>query len=128
MVRNSLSYATESCPLLLETSCGEGTEVLTKIEELGTFFYRFSVEERKKLGVCIDTCHVFAAGYQPLSYLEHWEKYCKIPIILVHFNDSKGICGSCLDRHVYPGYGNIGVRMIEIAKWCKSRNIQMVIE
>lgn len=69
MVRTALPYATESCPLLLETPCNEGTEVCGQIQDLGNFFYRFNPEERKKLGVCVDTCHVFAAGYDPLAYL-----------------------------------------------------------
>src|SRR5207244_1002433 len=72
MVRTALPYTTEDCPLLLETPCNEGTEVCGKIEDLGTFFYRFNNEERKKLGICIDTCHCFAAGYDPLEYLQHW--------------------------------------------------------
>lgn len=129
MVRNALSFTTDSCPLLLETPCGEGTEIVTKLEELGYFFYRFTTEERRKLGVCIDTCHVFAAGYDPLSYLSHWEEFCKIPIGLVHFNDSARECGCCVDRHAPPGCGHIGLeKMILIMKWCSDRSIPMVRE
>lgn len=129
MVRTALPYATDHCPLLLETPCGEGTEVVTKIEELGNFFYRFTVEERKKLGLCLDSCHVFAAGYDPLSYLQHWEKYCPIPIKLVHFNDSQHECCCKKDRHAAPGHGHIGMeKMQAIAHWCHERNIPMVRE
>jgi deoxyribonuclease-4 len=129
MVRTALPHATEMCPLLLETPCNEGTEVCGKIEELGNFFFRFTSEERKKLGVCIDTCHVFSAGYDPLLYLQHWEKYCQTPIKLVHFNDSDRECGSCVDRHASPGQGHIGMdKMMAIAKWCSDRNIPMVRE
>jgi len=129
MVRTALQYATEECPLLLETPCNEGTEVCGKIEELGTFFHRFSDDERKKLGVCVDTVHVWGAGYDPLLYLQHWEKYCNTPIKLVHFNDSRGVCGSCVDRHAPPGKGYIGMeKMYSVAEWCIEKSIPMLRE
>lgn len=129
MIRQALPYATEQCPLLLETPSGQGTETLTKIEELGGFFYRFTEEERKRFGVCIDTAHVQALGYDPYEYLQHWEKYCKIPIKLVHFNDLVGDRGCRVDRHALPGMGSIGMeRMSTIAKWCDERKIPMVKE
>jgi len=129
MVRTALSYATEECPLLLETPSGEGTEVVTKIEELGQFFYRFSADEKKKLGICVDTCHIFSANYDPLQYLQHWEKYCPVPIKLVHFNDSRESAGSHKDRHAFPGTGYIGIeKMTAIAAWCHERLIPMIIE
>lgn len=130
MVRTALQYATKSCPLLLETPCGEGTEVCADIQELGNFFYRFTPEEREKLGLCADTCHIFVAKYdRPLAYLQHWEKHCPVPIKLVHFNDSQGACGCHVDRHAAPGTGHIGMdKMMEIAAWCHERNIPMVRE
>ena len=129
MVRSALPYATESCPLLLETCCGEGSEIVTKIEELGSFFFRFSTEERKKLGLCMDTCHSHAAGYDPLTYLQHWEQYCHTPIRLIHFNDSATPQGSHVDRHAAPGAGYIGMeKMQAIAQWAYERNIPMVRE
>ena len=129
MVRTALSYATEHCPLLLETPCGEGTEIVTKIEELGSFFFRFTPEERKKLGICVDICHVHASGYDPLEYLQHWEKHCQTPIRLIHFNDSMGEQGCCVDRHAAPGSGHIGMeKMTAVAEWCHTRNIPMIRE
>ena len=129
MIRMALPHATETCPLLLETPCGEGTEVVTKIEDLGNFFFRFTSEERKKLGLCVDTCHIFSAGYDPLAYLQHWEKHCPVPVKLVHFNDSQRECGACVDRHASPGQGYIGLeKMILIADWCSKRFVPMVTE
>lgn len=129
MVRAALEYATEGCPLLLETPCREGTEVCADIHDLGNFFYRFTEVERRKLGLCVDSCHVFAAGYDPLMYLQHWEKHCPVPIKLVHFNDSQGECGSCKDRHAAPGHGHIGMeKMTAVARWCHERHIPMVRE
>jgi len=129
MVRESLQYATEKCPLLLETSASEGTDICTRLEELGDFFMRFSEEERTKLGICIDSCHVFVSGYDPLTYMKQWVEQYPIPIKLVHFNDSKGPCGCHADRHAAIGQGKIGFKkMVAIAEWCAERNIPMVIE
>src|SRR5690606_33185561 len=99
-------------------------------QDLGAFFYRFTSTERKKLGLCVDTCHVFASGVDPLTYLKHWETYVKdIPIRLIHFNDSATVQGSHKDRHATPGTGYIGMAKLDaIAKWCYDRNIPMVRE
>lgn len=130
MVRNALEYASEDCKLLLENGVGEGTEICTKLEELGDFFYRFSKDERKKLGICIDTCHSHSAGYDPLDYLTRWKKeYPDIKIALVHFNDSKGACGCHVDRHEIPGQGHIGLeKLLMVAEFCYTRNIPAVRE
>lgn len=129
MVSTALQYATEDCKLLLETPCGEGTEICTRLSELGEFCHLSSEEQRKKLGLCVDTCHVFAAGYDPLMYLQHWSEHMRVPICLVHFNDSKDPQGSHKDRHTPPGTGNIGpAKMQAIADWCVSHNIPMVVE
>ena len=48
---------------ILETSAGQGTELLTQMEEMGIFYHRFTEEQRKNIKICIDTCHVYAAGY-----------------------------------------------------------------
>jgi deoxyribonuclease-4 len=129
MVREALQYATIKCPLLLETPCGEGSELCSTLEELGNFFMRFTEEERTKLGICCDSCHLTAAGYDPLTYMKQWVEKYPIPIKLVHFNDSKGPCGDHKDRHEAAGFGLIGMkRMIAIAKWCEENNIPMVVE
>lgn len=129
MVRAALPYATSECPLLLETPVGEGTEVCTEIQNLGTFFYRFTEEERNKLAICVDTCHVFASGVDPLVYLDHWETHCKIKIGLIHFNDSKSPMGSHVDRHAPVGMGYIGsAKMMAVGEWCQLRKIPLVVE
>lgn len=117
---------TASCPLLLETPAGQGSETCTTIQEFSEFCNKFSEEN---FGVCIDTCHVFAAGYEPLEYLELWEQYSNVPICLVHFNDSKKPKGSRVDRHEIAGQGYIGdKKMKEILSWCIEREIPMVTE
>jgi deoxyribonuclease-4 len=144
MIRSALKYATESCKLLLETGCGisgiveellvgnttsKSTEVCCKLEDLRDFFLRFNDDERKKLGICLDTAHVHAAGYNPIKFLEKWYKNCLVNVEFVHFNDSKACCGSHRDAHEYPGRGKIGYDiMSEVAAFCDRRNIPMVFE
>lgn len=119
-------YASVECPILLETPAGQGTETLKSREEFCDFVNAFQDE---RVRICLDTCHVFACGHEPLDYLTLLvEKYTGL-LKLVHYNDSQDVCGSCLDRHALVGSGKIGIRrMTEIAHFCKKNNIPMVIE
>lgn len=129
MIRDALKEATINCRLLLETPCGEGTEVCSIVEDMAAFFQRFNSDEQKLLALCVDTAHVHAAGYNPLTYLNTWTRLSKIPIALVHFNDSKVCCGSCVDRHAYPGTGKIGFHsMFDVAEWCTKHQVPMIYE
>ena len=122
-----LESAHEDCPLLLETPAGQGTELLTDQAEFLDFVESFGTP---KLRVCLDTCHVFAAGHDPKVYLEAC--LAKPGLLkLVHYNDSLGICGSCVDRHAHiaTGEGKIGFpKMAELAELCSAHGIPMVIE
>jgi deoxyribonuclease-4 len=122
-IRKVLEVATEECPLLLETPAGQGTETLTKREDFLAFVQSF---EDERIGICIDTCHVFATGYCPLEYLKATpEKLVK----LVHFNDSQTPKGSKKDRHALVGTGHIGFgKMAEVGVFCAERGWPMVIE
>ena len=118
-----------SCPLLIETSAGQGTEVCTQIDEFMDFYSRFTMEQKAKIKICIDTCHVFAAGHDALDYLEKWNERFPESIVLVHYNDSKVEKGSKKDRHAYPGEGYIGKKkMLNIADFCMKNSLPMVIE
>lgn len=126
-----IEAATEKCPLLIETSAGEGTELCSTIEELSSFYQRFNNDEKKKIKICVDTCHVFAAGYDPLDFIMNWEKLHPDSIALVHFNDAAKEKGSHLDRHEYYKLekGHIGLdQMYKIAFFCENHNISMVVE
>jgi deoxyribonuclease-4 len=127
-ISRCLEHASAECPLLLETPAGQGTELLTDMKEFLDFVASFA---SPKLRVCIDTCHVFAAGHDPKVYLE--TALTKYPglLKLVHYNDSLGACGSCVDRHAHIGTGEglIGFpKMSEIASLCSTHSIPMVIE
>jgi deoxyribonuclease IV len=126
-ISHVLPHATPECPLLLETPAGQGTELLTDMKEFLDFVESF---QSTSLRVCVDTCHVFASGHDPKVYLEAALARSGL-LKLVHYNDSLGACGSCVDRHAHiaSGEGLIGFpKMSEIAELCSSHNIPMVIE
>ena len=121
-----LPSATAECPLLLETPAGQGTEMLRSYEEFVGFVKSFA---NPAFRLCVDTCHVFACGHQPKEYLERLVAEDRDLLALVHFNDSKDICGACKDRHAFAGTGMIGAKtMNAIAELCKTHKIPAVIE
>lgn len=121
-----IQYASVDCPILLETPAGQGTETLKGKDEFCMFVENF---EDERIRVCLDTCHVFACGHDPLEYLKLLNDAYPQLLKLVHYNDSQDCCGSCLDRHAYIGTGKIGLyKMTEIAHFCKTHNIPMIVE
>ena len=118
-----------SNPLLIETSSGQGSETCWEIKKFKKFYSLFNSEQREKIKICIDTCHVYAAGHDPLEYLQDWNDTFPGSIVLVHYNDSKESLGKKKDRHAYPGKGYIGKKQMDnIASWCIDNNLPMVIE
>lgn len=98
--------------VLLETMAGKGTEIGGSFEELRDIIDR--VELKEKVGVCLDTCHVWDAGYDIASDLDgvltRFDKVIGLDrLYAVHFNDSKNPCGSRKDRHERLGEGHIGM-------------------
>lgn len=101
----------QTTTVLLETMAGKGTEVGRNFEELRAILDR--VELKEKMGVCLDTCHVWDGGYDIVNDLEGVLKEFDRVIGLdrlkaVHFNDSMNDCGSHKDRHARIGEGKIG--------------------
>ena len=122
----AMAHATKACPILLETPAGQGTELLTDYDEFLDFAESFKDE---RLRICVDTCHVYATGYCPYEYLKEVITD-HLPLLkLVHFNDSHGLCDSCVDRHAFIGTGHIGIEtMSRAAVLCKEKGIDMVVE
>ena len=99
---------------LLETTAGQGTGLGYRFEELAYILEKTRYTER--LGVCVDTCHIFAAGYDirtPGSYASTFAEFDRIigidRIRFFHLNDSKKELGSRVDRHAHIGKGYIGL-------------------
>jgi deoxyribonuclease-4 len=99
--------------LLLETCAGQGATIGRSFKELGTIIRR--LENHRGLGVCLDTCHIFAAGYaihEPdgaARMLEELDAEIGLDrLACIHANDSKGAFGSNVDRHANIGEGQLG--------------------
>ena len=109
---NSVLFADMRTTVLLETMAGKGSEVGHSFEELASILDK--VQLNAKLGVCLDTCHVFDGGYDIVNDLEGvLEEFDKLigldKLHAIHINDSKNILGSHKDRHACIGEGNIGL-------------------
>ena len=100
-------HATESCPLLIETSAGEKAEILDNRDEFISFFMALPNHIKPKVKMCVDTCHVLAAGYHPDEYIREVHA-SGVPIGLIHYNDSFHPIGSRIDSHAPPGEGFVG--------------------
>lgn len=125
-IRFLLQFATPECPLLLETMSGEGSELCTSIETLMELYQKL---QSPNLGICVDSCHVFQARYDPAWYLEQWHSRWPGSVKLIHFNDSEQARGCRRDLHHIPGLGHIGYeRMAQLYDMCIQANIPMVRE
>jgi deoxyribonuclease IV len=99
--------------IALEVTAGQGTCLGARIEHLAYLFQNSAEPER--LAVCLDTCHLFAAGYDIRTpegiegFITEFRRYLPWEnVVAVHLNDSKGDLGSRLDRHQLLGEGKIG--------------------
>ncbi len=120
-----------STMILLETMAGKGTEVGRNFEELKKILD--GVENKEKIGVCLDTCHLNDAGYDLSNFNNVLEKFNNIigidKIKCIHINDSKNILGSHKDRHENIGYGTIGFdNLLSVIYNEKLDNIPKILE
>ena len=102
--------------MLLEAMAGKGSEVGKTFEELAAIID--GVEIKEKMGVCLDTCHIFEGGYDIVSDLEAViERFDEIVgldrLHAIHLNDSKNPLGAAKDRHEKIGEGTIGLETIK---------------
>jgi deoxyribonuclease-4 len=102
--------------ILLETMAGQGSAICSRFEDMAEIIRR--VEKSHLLGVCLDTCHVFAAGYDIRGYqgyekvLKEFDaKVGKDKLKMLHVNDSKGDLGCRIDRHMAIGEGKLGLQV-----------------
>ena len=105
-----------STTILLETMAGKGTEIGRNFEELKKIID--GVEEGIKIGVCMDTCHVFDGGYDIVNNLDgvlaEFDKIIGLEYLkALHLNDSMNPMGSHKDRHQKIGEGYVGIKTFE---------------
>ncbi len=105
--------------ILLETTAGQGNQVGRSFEELRRIIEL--VRPRKRIGVCVDTCHIFAAGYDIRTEAAYRKTFDELTSVVgrgmlraFHLNDCKSELGSRVDRHQHIGRGHIGTEAFRL--------------
>ena len=126
--------------ILIETPSGQGTETLVLLQDFCRFMKKFYTHPdekiRERFGVCMDTCHVFAAGNDIRTEKDMNHFFGSIDrsigitkIKLCHINDSKKGLGEHLDRHATIGEGEIGSEAIKrVVKFMKELGVPIIVE
>lgn len=137
-ISHTLSNYKGNTLLLFETSSGHKPELFHKLEDLAEFYYSFPEEIRAKIGFCIDTCHIFAAGYniadpiETQKFIRLWNKLIGLDKVkLIHLNDSKHACGTMKDEHaaIDAPNGLIGSEgLLPLIKYAARKKIPMILE
>ena len=135
-IKKVLSCTDIRSTLIFETGAGQGTEICTSIFDLAKLFNEFTFDEKKRIKFCLDTCHIFAAGYDLGSkdfvdvynilikkYIG-WENIC-----CVHLNNSKAKVNSRLDRHEDIDKGLINIKGLKkFVRICYKKTIPLILE
>ena len=122
---NEALQETDEIVAVIENTAGQGTNMGFRFEHLAEIIEQ--VEQQDRVGVCLDTCHTFAAGY-PINYREGFEQTIQSFEEIVgweylkglHLNDSKKELGSRVDRHDSLGIGHIGE---ELFQWIMEESV-----
>jgi deoxyribonuclease-4 len=127
-------FADTSTRLLLETTAGQGTGLGHRFEQIAEMLQ--AVDCQNRIGVCLDTAHIFAAGYDirnRIAYIQTMTGFEKViglhHLHLIHLNDSKKNMGSRVDRHEHIGKGTIGIECFKLIMNDKRfRTVPKIIE
>ena len=132
-INDSFSAVENQVVLLLENTAGTKNSMGSSLEDIESILSR--IEDENRVGLCFDTCHAFAAGYDLVSRgaVEHTLKVIDEVIgfeklKLVHLNDSKGGLGCRIDRHEHIGLGRIGERGFRNILKSKLRSLPLILE
>lgn len=117
-IADALNAVVDKAPLprvLLETTAGQGCGIASRFEHLADILNR--LHHPRRFGVCMDTCHVFAAGYDirtPAAYRQTMRQFDDLigldRLGAIHVNDSRGDLGCRVDRHEHIGQGKISIK------------------
>ncbi|MCX6077705.1 MAG: deoxyribonuclease IV [Campylobacterales bacterium] len=125
---------TSGVSLVLENTAGQGSNLGWRFEHLAQIIDK--IEDKSRVGVCIDTCHMFTAGYDIRTreaYDKTWAEFEKVVgfryLMGMHINDSKPDLGSNVDRHHSLGQGKIGLDAFKfIMNDERMNNIPLILE
>ncbi|MFV0636408.1 deoxyribonuclease IV [Mitsuokella sp. WILCCON 0060] len=129
---NDVIFPEQKTTVLLETMAGKGTEVGRSFEELRAIIDR--VEQQDKIGVCLDTCHVWDGGYDIQNHLDEvlteFDKIIGLDRLkAIHLNDSQNERGSHKDRHARIGEGKIGLEaLVRVIRHDALKNLPFILE
>lgn len=131
---NIILSQTEGVTAVIESTAGQGSNLGFRFEHLARIIEQ--VDDKSRIGVCVDTCHTFAAGYDlatPEGYARTWEDFSRVIgfsyLKGMHINDSKKGLGSRVDRHAPLGKGELGeefFRMLMADE--RMNNIPLILE
>ena len=115
-LKKVIEETSDKVKILLETTAGQGTSIGYRFEQLAEIMEKVDSE---RIGICVDTCHIFAAGYDFRTKQGYERIINEIEdligleyLLLFHVNDSKKDCGLRIDRHMHIGKGMIGKEAI----------------
>lgn len=129
---NDVLTEEQSTIVLLETMSGKGTEIGRTFEELRDILSL--VEKKEKMGICLDTCHIWDGGYDIVNDLDgvlaNFDRIIGLSSLkAVHLNDSLNECGSHKDRHARIGEGRIGAEaLIKCIRHPALKDIPFILE
>ena len=127
-----LDHDTSDVKIALETMAGKGSEIGRTFEEIHSIIDKVKIKD--KLGICLDTCHVYDAGYDIVNnldgVLEEFDKVVGLHLLkAIHLNDSKNPFESHKDRHELIGEGYIGTdAILNIINHPKLRHLPFYLE
>lgn len=131
---NRILDQTQNVTMVIENTAGQGTNLGYRWEHLAYIIEK--VEDKARMGVCLDTCHLFSAGYDirtPETYAKTMEEFARIVgfgyLRGMHINDAKPELGSRVDRHHSLGKGTIGLEAFKlIMQDSRMDDIPLVLE
>ena len=129
---NELLSPDQTTTVLLETMAGQGSEIGGTFQQIAAILEQ--VEQKEHLGVCLDTCHVFAAGYDIREHLEdvlgEFDRIVGLRYLkAIHLNDSMQPFGGHRDRHAKIGEGQIGLSALrQVVRHPALKNLPFILE
>lgn len=129
---NDIMWENQQTTVLLETMSGKGTEVGSKFEELRAILDKVKLQD--KIGVCLDTCHIWDGGYDIVNHLDdvinEFDNVIGLHYLkAIHLNDSKNPCASHKDRHEKIGQGQIGLdALVRVTNHPALKHLPFILE
>ena len=136
-IQTAIAHLNEACipdgvTVCLETMAGKGSEIGYRFEQLKQI--RDGVQHPERIGICLDTCHVFAAGYDIVhdldGVLDEFDRILGLELLrTIHLNDSLMPFGSRKDRHAVIGEGEIGLEaLLNVLRHPKLKDLPFYLE